>query len=314
MSSEKDFLNLIRNKCLETKSPLWGRDCAPLPKPFDNIYLSTDQFIENVHFNLSYMTFTEVGFKSAVVAISDLAAMGCVPLGLMASVSWPQSHDANMEKIFEGIKNSCVQYGLPWLGGDISRNESLIYIDITVVGKSDYNWKDQKTKPSELIVITGPLGMAKAGFEDLSSGKIDTPFRESFISPQAQMAHGQMIVNHFKPSFMTDISDGLYCEIKELCDFSSLGASVRLETHNQPESLKKWCLKNKKNISEHILSSGEDYELLFTCSKKYADKIMQNKNNFKIIGNLQLKKELGFFLDNKRINIKSDLGWDSFKK
>lgn len=309
MPKESNYLKKLKKLSASTGAKFLGRDTGLIPQT-NNIYISSDQFIEDVHFDLKYMSLKDAGFKAVVTALSDLAAMGANPLGLVVSISWPHQYNTKIDNLFEGIYSACKLYKTKWLGGDISSNKKQIYIDITVIGKTSYPWSSKKPKPGELIVATGPLGLARAGHQ-LCKLKSSTGFISSFLRPKAKIEIGKLVTKKFNPSFMTDISDGLYREVIELCDNYKLGAKLNLNNNIINKKLLNWCLKQKLMPLDFYLGGGEDYELLFTCSDKYEKQLL--KTDFYILGTLTQSKNLEIYFNNQKINPKPSWGWDSFR-
>jgi len=274
-------------------------DDAAVFAPKSNLALTTDMMMEGVHFDLSYISPFQLGFKLISVNVSDIYAMGGKPLFALLSMALR----ADMEYIFfkkfmEGIKEASELYKISLIGGDISSTVSSLALCATLIGEVKNPIKRSGAKIGDNIYITGELGLSSAGLELLKKIKrpidlekpinkplkwdIMKPLLRSHLMPIAVEPSGLRDVNS-----MIDISDGLLIDLSRLCKESNLGAIIYEELIPLSPALRKTADYLGKDPLEFALSGGEDYELLFTSKKtqKNAIKIGTiTKNGLYIIG------------------------------
>jgi thiamine-monophosphate kinase len=124
------------------------------------VVVTQDALVEGVHFRLDWTTWRELGYKAAAVNLSDLAASGAVPDGLIVTLGLPE--DAQLEdvvELYEGLNEP----GVPVLGGDTTRSRDVL-LSVTALGRSERVPGRAGAQPGDLLVVTGQLGAAGAAF------------------------------------------------------------------------------------------------------------------------------------------------------
>ena len=229
-----------------------GDDAAVLPYTKDKYLLfTTDMLADKVHFTLT-MNPVQIGHKALACNISDIAAMGGVPIYAVISIGLPKDTPvAYIEKIYKGIGQTAKEYGVSIVGGDsIKSNTLTINVALLGVVKKKHLVTRAGAKPKDWVFVTGPLG---------GSFKSD---RHLTFEPCVEAS--SFIVRNFKPSAMIDISDGLAGDLNHILEKSNVGAKL------WPESVP---LHHGANLG-NALNDGEDYALLFTLDPKMATKLM----------------------------------------
>src|SRR6187397_769853 len=130
------------------------------------LIVTQDALVENVHFRLELVSWTDLGFRAAAVNLSDLAASGADPEGLVVTLALPD--ETSLEDVlalYEGLNEP----GVPVLGGDTSRSERVM-LSVTALGRSERVPGRAGAKPGDVLVVTGPLGGAAAGLAALERG------------------------------------------------------------------------------------------------------------------------------------------------
>ena len=114
-----------------------GDDCTVLPVGDDVIVMSTDMLIEDVHFLRGASSAEEVGYKSLMVNISDVAAMGATPTATLLSLSLPESAQGEwVEGFMRGFYEGCKEYGIALVGGDTTASRDKIAINVVAIGRA----------------------------------------------------------------------------------------------------------------------------------------------------------------------------------
>jgi len=287
-----------------------GDDCAVIEKDKDSVILiSTELFIEDIHFLRKKTPPYELGIKVINASLSDIAAMGGVPLYLLSSVSIPKDTEMDYLKIlYRGIKDACSRYKVDIVGGDTSSSIDRISICITVIGEMEKRKVVYRkgARPGDLIYITGYLGNSAAGLLLLKE-EIDAPMDikkrliDSHNMPEPDILAGRIASEYEFASAMIDISDGLVADLNHICEQSNVGAILNLE--DIPISKELLFLKEKLSIYELALYGGEDYKLIIIVR---SEKRRSFEETFKKNGILFFK--IGEIIKEKGIKISSKEG------
>ena len=151
-----------------------GDDCAVLSYPDKEVLVTTDLLMEGVHFDLTYIDLQHLGYKSAMVNISDVFAMNGTPRQM--TVSWAISKRfsvEDMEMFYSGLRMACDKWGVDIVGGDTTSSYTGLAISITCIGearKEDIVYRNG-AKATDLICVSGDLGAAYMGLQLLEREK-----------------------------------------------------------------------------------------------------------------------------------------------
>lgn len=321
-----------------------GDDCAVLHYPDSEVLVTTDMLMEGVHFDLTYIDLQHLGYKSAMVNISDIFAMNGTPRQLTASIALSKRFKVeDMEEFYSGLRMACDKWGVDIVGGDTTSSYTGLAISITCIGearKEDIVYRNG-AKDTDLICVTGDLGAAYMGLqllereksvyyqqvdearkkndkhalEELKGFQPDFAGKEYLLQRQLQTeARGDIIARfrelNIRPTAMMDISDGLSSELMHICKQSNCGC--RIYEKNIPIDYQTAVMAEElnMNVTTCALNGGEDYELLFTVPIGDHEKIQQ-MDNVKLIGHIT-RPELGQMLvtrDNQEFELKAQ-GWN----
>jgi thiamine-monophosphate kinase len=200
----------------------------------DGFVVTQDALVEGVHFRLDWISWRDLGWRAAAVNLSDLAASGAEPLGLIVTLGTPA--DARLEDVIE-LYEGMAETAVPVLGGDTTSAPQLV-LSVTAVGRAERVPGRTGARPGDLLVVSGPLGAAGAAFR-----------RESFVRPLLRLGEGRELAAHAHA--MLDVSDGLAVDAGHLARRS--GCRVVVELERVP-------LAAGAELAD--LRFGEDYELL----------------------------------------------------
>lgn len=252
-----------------------GDDAAALKLSSLSLLLATtDMLLEGVHFDLSYTDFYSLGWKSAAVNLSDIAAMGGVPRFCLTSLGIPSSVSVEQVKDFyRGFRAVLRAYRTVLVGGDTCSSRKDFVVNVAVLGESEKAKLVTRAgaKAGDRIFVTGTLGDAAAGLDLLrttTGRKRQEAWRRKLIQkhlrPVPRVAWGRIIAIAKCAHAMIDISDGFSSDLAHICDESGVGARIIAEDIPISRSLLAASGKLGKNPLYYALSGGEDYELLFT--------------------------------------------------
>jgi thiamine-monophosphate kinase len=231
----------------------------------EDAVVTTDLFLEGVHFLRARERAADCGYRCASRALSDLAAMGARPAALFVSLALPPASGAWGRQFFRGLLAAARQAGAELAGGDLAASPRGVLADIVGLGAAPRGRALTRAgaRPGDRLFVSGRLGLAAAGRAWVQGGARRGAKREMppaaaiarFRRPRARWELGMALAAQRLATAAMDISDGLSLDLARLCAASGVGAVVdaaRLPHLPGPQGLR------------HALAGGEDYELLFT--------------------------------------------------
>ena len=284
-----------------------GDDCAVMHYPDKEVLVTTDMLMEGIHFDLTYIDLKHLGYKSAMVNISDIFAMNGTPRQMVVSIALGKRFKVeDLEEFYSGLRIACDKWGVDIVGGDTTTSMTGLAISITCIGEADaadivYR---KGASDTDLICVSGNLGAAYMGLQllerekrvyyqqveearkagnqatlkELAHFQPDFAGKEYLIERQIMPeARGDIIARlremNIRPTAMMDISDGLSSELMHIC--SQSGCGCRLFEKSIPIDYQTAIMAEElnMNVTTCALNGGEDYELLFTVNQKDYDKI-----------------------------------------
>ena len=151
-----------------------GDDCAVLHYPDTEVLVTTDMLMEGVHFDLTYIDLQHLGWKSAMVNISDIFAMNGTPRQMTVSLALSKRFTVeDMEQFYSGLRMACDKWGVDIVGGDTTSSYTGLAISITCIGearKEDIVYRNGANE-TDLICVSGDLGAAYMGLQLLEREK-----------------------------------------------------------------------------------------------------------------------------------------------
>jgi len=308
-----------------------GDDAAVIEPEKDQVILfSTDMLAEGVHFDLTYTPLRHLGYKAVSVNVSDICAMNGVPTQITVSIGISNQFSVEaLEELYKGMRYACEEYGVDLVGGDTISSHSGMVISISILGKAK---KEEVTyrntaNVGDIVCISGDLGAAYSGLLVLNRGKkifaSDPEARPDLtgydyvlkrqLMPQARVdIVGLFKTHNIIPTAMIDISDGLSSEVHHLCEDAKIGCIIDEERVPIHENVKKVAGEFQQLPISYALNGGEDYELLFTLSKKDFEKL-KDSDKITRIGEIVTPAQ-GISLRDKtgKMHSLTAKGWDSF--
>ena len=321
-----------------------GDDCAVLHYPDTEVLVTTDMLMEGVHFDLTYIDLQHLGWKSAMVNISDIFAMNGTPRQLTVSMALSKRFTVeDMEQFYQGLRLACDKWGVDIVGGDTTSSYTGLAISITCIGearKEDIVYRNG-AKETDLVCVSGDLGAAYMGLQllerekavyyqqveeakkkgdqkalaELSHFQPDFAGKEYLLQRQLKTeARGDIIQKlrdaGIRPTAMMDISDGLSSELMHICKQSHVGCRIFEKQIPIDYQTAVMAEELNMNVTTCALNGGEDYELLFTVPIGDHEKI-QELDDVKLIGHIT-KESLGHVLvtrDDQEFELKAQ-GWN----
>ncbi len=260
-----------------------GDDVAVLKTSSSEYLLATcDAQIENVHFLRRAITPYQLGWKTAAINLSDIAAAGGEASWALASLALPADAEVSfVDALYEGMREQMQMAGAAIVGGNLSKIAEQIVVDLFLLGKvSPANLVLRSgAREGDLILVTGSLGDSRAGLELITNSSLNVSdetrrrVEARHLTPMPRLREGQLLGKSGFVRAMADVSDGVLGDLGHICAASGVGAEVILSA--LPISGE--CLETARaaglNASDWALAGGEDYELVFTVSAEHASDV-----------------------------------------
>ena len=315
-----------------------GDDCAVLQYSSEaadprRLLVTTDMLMEGIHFDLTYTPLKHLGYKAAMVNLSDVYAMNGTPRQLLVSIAVGRRFKVeHLDELYAGIRLACERHGVDIVGGDTTTSLTGLAISITCIGEAqaeDIVYRSG-AKDTDLICVSGNLGAAYMGlqlmerekriFESQKSNpetaaQPDFSGREYLIERLLKPEARRDIIQRLheagiRPTSMMDISDGLSSEAMHICKQSHTGCRIYEERIPIDYQTAVTAEEFNMNVYTAALNGGEDYELLFTVPLTDHEKVEQ-LDDIKVIGHIT-RPELGAKLitrDGNEFDLKAQ-GWN----
>lgn len=322
--SERIWLERLRRKLPRTSSGGAARvrlgigDDAALIDPgagFD-VAVTTDLFLEDVHFLRHHDSALSCGHRIATRAFSDLAAMGAEPVCLFLSCGFPAGlPTAWTRALYRGLQQACDAANASIAGGDVASSPHGIFVDVIGLGRVRRGRELRRSgaRPGDHLFVSGIPGMGSWGRE-LVHGGIRARTREDRMAvarhrqPRARWELGMALSRLGLASAAIDISDGISTDLDHLCEESGVGAVLgaeRIPVLARPDGL------------QRALEGGEDYELLFTVPKQKIARLRRLKLSGVVcteIGEIVSRPGMWLRTANGNEQRLRPRGWEHFRK
>lgn len=246
--------------------------------------LAADTMVEQIHFAGHTMADEHIGYKALAANVSDIAAMGGVPLHAVVSVCVPPSWGPDrMKRIYNGLYACAEQYGVAIVGGDTTSSPAHLVISVALTGAVEAGKEMVRSgaKPGDAVFVTGPIGMSAAGLHVLqaAAGKADSLLADDSAYRSLLAAHqqptpsvlaGRLLLRSGICHSLNDVSDGLASEAWEIAEASEL--RIVLDEHSLPRSgsMSAYASRAGVNPLDWMLYGGEDYVLVGTIDNDGA--------------------------------------------
>jgi thiamine-monophosphate kinase len=329
---ELALLSQIRQHTAEHSYPALklgiGDDCAILrPGKDEEIIVTTDLSLEDVHFRRDWHTPESVGHRCLTRGLSDIAAMGGRPLAAFLSLAMPadlarvKRGRSWMDRFYDGLLDLAKKAGVPLAGGDLAQSPTVL-ADIVLIGGVAKNSALLRSgaREGDYLYVSGDLGGSSAELFMLARqpkrfariNKEDHPH----LFPSARLSLGRWL--NRKATAAIDISDGLSTDLMHLCEESEVAAEIDADTLPiHPLAKKVGSEFQGSSALELALNGGEDYELLFTT--RPTTRIPKQIGNVpvhkigRITGKHRGKPMVTLLLDGKAMPLAPE-GWQHFNR
>lgn len=299
-----------------------GDDCAVIRNDRKMSVVTCDALVEHIHFELSWYSWWELGWKAAAVTLSDVASMGMQPVCIVSSMALPSYvSSCNIEDFYRGAKQICSRCNCDIVGGDLVASPGPLFINVTGIGQGTCFLSRSRAKPGDLVAMTGTCGDSAAGLEILRGFLRDLPnsvekaLVRAHKTPQPRVAEGKLLASLRNVHSCIDISDGLGKDLARIAAASQVRIIIFKDSLPISEEMQNVRQQHKKLADRLIIAGGEQYELVFTCRPDIWSKIQEefsrnNLTNTTVIG--KVEEGEGVFLLPENIPM-DNFGFDHFR-
>jgi len=264
---EFGLIKRIRNSCKVFSPDILkgiGDDAAVVRSAAKKVFITSDMMLEGVHFDLSFTTFYQLGYKVMAVNISDIFAMGGSPKYFLLSLGIPRDYDSeSIDELYSGLMNAARRFGIAIIGGDTCTSMHGLVASGTLLGEADRVIYRSGAKIGDGIFVTDTLGDSAMGLMLLKSQELKVKGQK--LKRRHLMPDPKPLKNTEGITAMIDISDGLLIDLSHICDESKTGAIIYKNKIPISRELRKISQLLGRDPLEFALRGGEDYVLLFTA-------------------------------------------------
>ena len=314
-----------------------GDDCAVMEYGNKQTLVTTDMLMEGIHFDLTYISMRQLGYKSAMVNISDVFAMNGTPRQMLVSLALSKRFTVeDVEQFYAGLKEACAKWNVDIVGGDTTSSMTGMAISITCMGEAakDDVVRRSGARETDLICVSGNLGAAYMGLQILEreksvyyqqlrevQTKLDNAIKQGDKGQEAAARRQLDGMSDYQPDFAGKeylLDRQLMPEargdiIEKLKQAGIRPTSMMDISDGLSSELLHICKQFNMNLTTAAMNGGEDYELLFTVPIGDHAKI-EALDDVRMIGHIT-REELGCRLisrDGNEFDILAQ-GWNPLK-
>jgi len=274
-TSEDDFLAAVSARFPNTHPHMLlgrGDDCAVLKFP-EVAALTTDLFVEDVHFTRAAFTAADAGYKALAVNVSDLAGMGAAPLGFSLGLAGPpQTPAVWWEEFLDGMAGLADSLDVPLVGGDLNACDKIVAA-VTLWGKPGGNGRlltRGACRPGDVLFVVGDLGLSAVGLNVLTQDgrKAAEEWPDcvsAHLRPKVRVADGLALAKRGVRGLM-DVSDGLLRDLPRFLG-QGFGANLAVEPDTLHPEVARYAGRKGLDPALLAITGGEDYALLGACPR-----------------------------------------------
>lgn len=237
------------------------------PSRSDRSAISTDAFVDGVHFRRATTPLERIGARAIAASVSDLAAMGARPRLATVALGVPRDFTLDdIRSLYRGIARASTEHGVAVAGGDCTASP-VLSLAVTAIGevRASHVKRRDGARLGDTIAVTGPLGASAAGLRALDDPRLlDEPLRGSAInayeSARARVPEGRWLAGSSHVRAMIDCSDGLGRDCARIAVASGVG--ILLDRIPVAPEIAAVARATGEDAEELALAGGEDYELI----------------------------------------------------
>jgi len=288
-------------------------------RPGQQTILTSDWFLEGIHFLRDKHPADAVGWKCLARAVSDIAAIGGEPRCFLLSLAIPKKLTAWLREFLTGLKRAATRFSCPLAGGDTTCRDQIL-MNVTVIGEvpGDQAVLRSGARSGDALFVSGRLGEAELGLRLLRDASSSRPKNDAALKrhlyPEPRLTLGRWLSKKRLATAMIDLSDGLSSDLPRLCSASKVGARIEAAMIPAVQVPSESKLKGSDPLLL-ALNGGDDYELLFTVRPRHVRFIPSSFNRILLtrIGQISAGRKLMLVRPEGREQILRASGWDPFR-
>ncbi|MGW4115088.1 thiamine-phosphate kinase [Actinosynnema sp. NPDC004786] len=279
-------------------------DCAVFRFSGDHDLVVGSDYVRGPKFRLyemGHLDEYDLGYYLVAANVSDIAAMGATPIGVLSVVRYPPDMTDNVfERVMEGIRDACSLFRCLNVGGDIGGAERLI-LSATALGVCPGGGSLLRAgaKPGDVVCLTAPTGLAGAAMAYLRAGRLDDAIDEQHLStmltnwkrPQARVDEGEALRASGVVTSCQDTSDGLKATLESIASASGVGITVREQDLPVPDAVTAVAKHLGLDPMGIVMGDSVDFELVFTVPQNEVDALAERLNFYRI-GIVEQEREI----------------------
>ena len=244
---------------------------------YESLY-TVDTMVEDIHFSSETTDFEHIGYKALAANLSDIAAMGGIPLHALIAISIPDHYSADhVMRIYNGIYDCANRYKVAIVGGDTTSSPHSLVLTITVIGMVEQGKAILRSGASvgDIVFVTGVPGQSAAGLHLLqhaNTSQYPVALVDSLIrahqQPEPHLQAGRLLSTSNACHALNDISDGLISELSEIAKASHVDIVIDENQIPLSDSMSQYAGKSGQSMFDWVLYGGEDYILVGTASRE----------------------------------------------
>lgn len=266
-----------------------------------DLVVTTDLLVEGVHFNLRYMSLADVGYKSLVVNLSDLAAMGARATFAFGNLGVPRGTDMSaVDDLLDGVAEATHHDDVRLVGGDTVAAPQWI-IGFTLLGDlAGPPLTRSGARPGDILWHSGALGLSQVGLHMLWGGGTTEKHTavQAHLRPTPQLALGRLLQTGSLANACIDTSDSVSQCLLQLAQVSDVGLHLDFTTYPFHKALEEFSgihpagspesgfvvpakldpageARRYSSLAEFVLASAEDYQLVFTALSTATERLLE---------------------------------------
>lgn len=315
---------MARTRTPDGSIPVGTGDDAAVIRPKADIVACTDAMIEDSHFVRDLSSPADVGWKSAAVNISDLAAMGASPKAILVALQRSETWSENdLDELYQGLTDCCLTFGAELAGGDTVTSPTFA-LAVTAIGEAKSPVVTRAgARQGDAVLLVGQVGSAAACLDAYHAKRaIPEVCQQAHTRPTPLVGQGQLLAN-LGVKAMIDVSDGLGADIGHIADLSGVSVGLLWEAiadHVDPAVLEA-VNGDEERLAQLAIGGGDDYALLATCPVDRVDFVLETMNQVYPgtpasqigvcgPGDVDPVTLYGWPGDPDRTQVISDIGWD----
>jgi thiamine-monophosphate kinase len=293
-----------------------GDDCAAIDVGGKYLLVTTDMMVTKTHIPKGMGPY-DIGWSIVAVNLSDIAAMGGRPLGVVTAIGITRGHPIDyLEQMIDGMNDCALRFGTSIVGGDTKEHDDVVLCG-TAVGEvpKEQILQRKGARPGDLVCVTGSLGRAGAGFYSIKRGLGIKEAEDSLKRPWPRVKEGMALSASGIVTSCMDISDGLSASIFELSRMS--GLTYEIDYAKVPRAKEvDMVYHDVERQKDLTLNFGDDYELLFTIKREGEEKLAELAKQcgcpLTVVGKVTSGEE-NILIDNGMRERLENLGYEHFR-